>query len=38
MSVYTQPGIYHCILKSIDVLNMNILVVVLVGYIGGNPN
>jgi hypothetical protein len=36
--VYTQRSGYSCTLVSIDVLNMNILVVVPVGYFGGNPN
>jgi hypothetical protein len=39
ISVYTTRIRYSCILESTDVfLNMNIPVVVLVGYFGGNPN
>jgi hypothetical protein len=38
ISVYTQRSSYSCILEALMSLNMNILVVVLVGYFGGNPN
>jgi hypothetical protein len=38
ISVYTPRIRYSCILEALMSLYMNILVVVLVGYFGGNPN